>query len=173
MYCRAEGPIPWDAAQLKERIDRLKANGITLGNLMISGFNNAIYARPGRDEEIEKVIQSIRVAGKVGLPVVEYNWYAHRASEGYYEETGRGGSGVTSFDYDRVKDLPPLPEQGCPHGRGDVGQHHLLSESGHPGGGAGGRPAGAAPQRSAGAAQPRLGPDHGHARRAGSGSSKS
>src|SRR3984885_562851 len=95
------GPkIPWDEAQLKAMMDKFKAGGLTLGNLMIAGFPNAIYGRPGRDEEIEKVIQSIRVAGRVGLPVVEYNWYAHRAMEGYYEETGRAGSGLTSFDYD-------------------------------------------------------------------------
>jgi len=30
---------------------------------------------------------------------VEYNWYAHRAMEGYFEETGRAGSGYTGFDY--------------------------------------------------------------------------
>ena len=58
---------------------------------MIAGFNNAIYARSSRDEDIEKVIASIRAAGKAGLPVVEYNWYAHRAMEGYFEETGRAG----------------------------------------------------------------------------------
>jgi hypothetical protein len=40
---------------------------------MIAGFNNAIYARSGRDEDIEKVIASIHAAGKAGLPVVEYN----------------------------------------------------------------------------------------------------
>ena len=57
---------------------------------------NAIYARPGRDEEIEKVRQSIRAAGQAGLPVVEYNFYAHRAMEGYYEETGRAGAGYTA-----------------------------------------------------------------------------
>ena len=108
------GPrIPWDESRLKELMDKLKAGGLTLGNLMISGFPNAIYGRPGRDEEIEKVIQSIRVAGKIGLPVVEYNWYAHRAMEGYYEETGRAGAGLTAFDYDRMKDLPPLPEEGA------------------------------------------------------------
>ena len=91
---------------------------------MITGFNNAIYARPGRDEEIEKVIASIQAAGKAGLPVVEYNWYAHRAMEGYFEETGRGGVGLTSFDDERevdlngtktrFKDLLPLPAEG-PH----------------------------------------------------------
>ena len=124
-------PIPWEEARLKEMMDRLKANGVTLGNLMIGGFNDAIYNRPGKDQAIEKVIQSIRTAGKVGLPVVEYNWYAHRAMEGYFEETGRAGVGLTGFDYEllqtaaqqyqtrpdekgmKFKDLPALPEEGA------------------------------------------------------------
>jgi len=80
---------------------------------MIGGFRNSIYGLPGRDEEIEKVRQSIRAAGKVGLPVVEYNFYAHRAIEGYYEEDGRGGAGLTAFDADKVKDLPPLEKEGA------------------------------------------------------------
>jgi mannonate dehydratase len=107
------GAIPWDEARLKGMMDRLKANGLTLANLMIAGFPNAIYNRPDKDADIEKVIQSVRAAGKVGLPVVEYNWYAHRAMEGYFEETGRAGAGWTGFDYERMKDLPPLPEEGA------------------------------------------------------------
>lgn len=109
------GPrIPWDEAQLRQTMDRWKAHGITVANLMISGFPNAIYNRPGKDEDIDKVIQSIRAAGRAGLPVVEYNWYAHRAMEGYFEETGRAGAGWTGFDYARMKDLPPLENEG-PH----------------------------------------------------------
>ena len=108
------GPrIPWEEARLKEMMDRLQANGLTLANLMISGFPNAIYNRPGRDADIEKVIQSVQAAGRVGLPVVEYNWYAHRAMEGYFEETGRAGAGWTGFDYERMKGLPPLDEEGA------------------------------------------------------------
>ncbi len=107
------GRIPWEEGRLKDTMDRLKSNGLTLGNLMIAGFPNAIYNRPGRDADIENVIQSIRAAGRVGLPVVEYNWYAHRAMEGYFEETGRAGAGWTGFDYARMKDLPPLPEEGA------------------------------------------------------------
>jgi mannonate dehydratase len=108
------GPrIPWSEAQLKELMDRATKNGLTLANLMISGFPNAIYARPDRDQDIDKVIQSIRAAGRAGLPVVEYNWYAHRAMEGYFEETGRAGAGWTGFDYERMKDLPALPEEGA------------------------------------------------------------
>src|SRR5271157_370218 len=125
------GPIPWEEARLKEQMDRLKGYGINLGNLMIGGFNSAIYNRPGRDQEIEKVIASIQAAGKVGLPVVEYNWYAHRAMEGYFEEPGRAGAGWTGFDYEleqtaaqqyqtrpeekgmKFKDLPALPNEGA------------------------------------------------------------
>src|SRR5207247_636262 len=106
-------PIPWEENRLKEMMDRLKNNSLTLANLMIAGFPNAIYNRPGKDADIEKVIQSIRAAGTVGLPVVEYNGYAHRAMEGYFEETGRAGAGWTGFDYDRMKDLPPLAEEGA------------------------------------------------------------
>ena len=107
------GPIPWQEARLRELSERLRGYGLTLGNVMISGFPNTIYGRPGRDEEIAKVIASIRAAGKVGLPVIEYNFYAHRLTEGYYEEAGRAGAGLTAFDYDRVKDLPPLEHEGA------------------------------------------------------------
>jgi mannonate dehydratase len=106
-------PIPWQESDLRALMDKLKAGGLTLGNLMISGFPKTLYRRAGRDEEIEKVRQSIRAAGKVGLPVIEYNFYAHRLVEGYYAETGRGGAGLTSFDYGGVRDLPPLPEEGA------------------------------------------------------------
>ncbi len=52
-------PIPWSVNQLQPWIDKFKAGGVTLGNLMIGGFPNTIYGRPGRDEEIEKVRQTI------------------------------------------------------------------------------------------------------------------
>jgi len=113
-YVLGGGPrIPWQEADLCARIERLKTGGLTLYNLMIGGFPNTIYGRPGRDEEIDKVTQSIRAAGKAGLPVIEYNFYAHRAMEGYYEEAGRAGAGYTAFDYDRMKDLPPLQQEGA------------------------------------------------------------
>jgi mannonate dehydratase len=109
-----EGPrIPWEESQIRALMDRLKSGGLTLGNLMIAGFPKTIYGKPGRDEEIQQVQQSIRAAGAAGLPVVEYNFYAHRLVEGYYRETGRAGAGLTAFDYERVKNLPPLPAEGA------------------------------------------------------------
>jgi mannonate dehydratase len=108
------GPrTPWTVSDLQPKMDKLKTAGVSLGNLMIGGNRETLYGRPGRDEEIDKIRQSIQVAGQVGLPVVEYNFYAHRAMEGYYEETGRGGAGLTGADYERAKGLPPLPNEGA------------------------------------------------------------
>ncbi|MFL6353728.1 MAG: mannonate dehydratase [Bryobacteraceae bacterium] len=113
-YVLTGGPrIPWNEAELRSFKSKLESGGLTLGNMMIAGFPNTIFGKAGRDEEIENIRNSIRAAGKVGLPVVEYNFYAHRAIEGYYEEVGRAGAGLTAFDYERVKGLPPLTEEGA------------------------------------------------------------
>jgi len=108
------GPaLPWSVSQLQPLVDKLKGAGIALGNLMIGGFPNALFGRTGRDEEIEQIRQSIQAAGQVGIPVVEYNFYAHRAMEGYYEEVGRGGAGLTGVDDDRMTGLQLLPDEGA------------------------------------------------------------
>jgi mannonate dehydratase len=129
------GGVPWTEQSLNGVMERWKAAGITVGNLMIGLTPDILYGKPGskRDEDIEKIQQSIMAAGKVGLPVIEYNFYAHRAMEGYFEEidTARGNSGWTGFDYELVqtaaqqyqtrpeekgmkfKDLPPLPHEGA------------------------------------------------------------
>src|SRR5665213_1326505 len=93
--------------------DRAKEGGLTIGNIMIGVPYSVIAARDGRDDVIAKVKESIVVAGKCGLPVMEYNWYAHRITEGYYEVPGRGGASYTGFDYAKVKDLPPLGQEGA------------------------------------------------------------
>jgi len=106
------GPIPWKESTLRKTVDRFKAEGLTINNMMISGFINTILGRNGRDDEIGKVKKSLLAAGAVGLPVVEYNFYVDRLVEGYYEMSGRSGSGITCFDCDRVKNLPAKPEIG-------------------------------------------------------------
>ena len=105
-------PMPWKTETLQPTVDKLKAAGINLGNMMIGGFSKTLYGQPGRDEEIENFKASVRAAGSVGVPVVEYNFYAHRAIEGYYEQDGRGGAGLTAFNEERIKDLPPLANEG-------------------------------------------------------------
>jgi mannonate dehydratase len=124
--------LPWTESGLRTIIDRFKAEGLTVFNMMLPVISKTIYNREGRDEEIKKVQDSLRAAGAAGIPIVEYNFYAHRLTEGYYPERGRGGIGNLGFDYYRKdsvwqypdaraayetntapKDLAPLPGIGA------------------------------------------------------------
>jgi mannonate dehydratase len=107
------GPqIPWTEKSLGEAMEKFRAEGLTVINMMIGGFDNVIFGRDGRDEEIRKVQDSLTAAGAVGLPVVEYNFYAHRFIDGYYDTTARGGAGTLSMDYERGRNLPPAEGEG-------------------------------------------------------------
>jgi mannonate dehydratase len=107
------GPqIPWTKNSLLESMDQFKQEGLTVINMMIGGFDNTIYGREGRDEEIRKIQDSLKAAGEAGLLIVEYNFYAHRFVDGYYDTTARGGAGTLSMDYERAKNLPPAPGEG-------------------------------------------------------------
>jgi mannonate dehydratase len=107
------GRLPWQEENLRASIQRAKDAGLTWYNMMIGVPANVLYGRAGRDADIEKLIASVQAAGKAGLPVIEYNFYAHRAMEGYFEETGRAGTGITGFDYEKMKGLPPLENEGA------------------------------------------------------------
>jgi mannonate dehydratase len=94
-------PLPWTESGLHSIMDRFQAEGLTVINMMLPTLTSSIYRRQDRDEEIRKVQDSLRAAGAAGLPIVEYNFYAHRLTEGYYNVPGRGGSGYLGYDYNR------------------------------------------------------------------------
>lgn len=94
------GPTPWTVENVKRAVETAKEHGLVAYNSMIGIPNSITYGREQRTKDMEIVLSSIDAAGKGGLTVVEYNWYAHRAIEGYYETVGRTGSGYTGFDYD-------------------------------------------------------------------------
>ena len=110
---------PWKEAELRQMQQRATSFGLKIGNLMLHDFRDAILGRPGAADDIEKVCESIRVAGKVGIPIVEYNWYALRAMGGYYELSGRGDTVLAAHDYDRSRNLPALPDIGT-HSAADL-----------------------------------------------------
>ena len=69
------GPhIPWTKKKLKSIIDAYGKEGLNVINMMIGGFPNVIYGKNERHEEIKLIKQSIIAAGKVALPIVEYNY---------------------------------------------------------------------------------------------------
>jgi len=120
---------PWGMDYLQPRVDALKKHDMHIGIMMIRwsykggvdpNMNLIVRGQPGRDQEIGKIKQTIVNMGKLGIPVLEWNFYNHRATDGYKEAPGRGDSGMTEFKYDRMKDLPALPADGAPQNYEDT-----------------------------------------------------
>ena len=108
-------PDPWDRDELLRIRERIESFGLapTVAGLPLSG--NILLGREGRDQDLEKVIACVEIAGEVELEVLTYNFAALRASEGYAARFGggRGGSDLRDFDNDRIAELPPLESVGC------------------------------------------------------------
>lgn len=94
------GGMPWTEENIRAAINAAKEAGLVAYNSMINVPNSVIYGKDTRGKDMEPFIASIEAAGKAGLPVMEYNFYAHRAIEGYYETVGRAGAGYTGFDHE-------------------------------------------------------------------------
>ncbi len=94
------GGFPWTEENVRHAVQTAKQAGLVAYNSMIPVSSNILYGKPARAKDMEMFLASIEAAGKGGLPVAEYNFYAHRAIEGYYEMVGRANAGYTGFDYE-------------------------------------------------------------------------
>jgi mannonate dehydratase len=90
----------WTEESIRSAIRIARDAGLVAYNAMINLPASVIYGKVSRVKDMEPFIASIEAAGKAGLPVMEYNFFAHRAIEGYYETVGRAGAGYTGFDYE-------------------------------------------------------------------------
>jgi mannonate dehydratase len=110
------GPMgkPWDEAEVQRVIERVSNYGFSIEGARLGLSGNIVMGRDGREADAEISRHNIELAGKLGLGVLNYNFTALRASEGYgaLPGEGRGGATLRDFDYDRIKDLPPLESVG-------------------------------------------------------------
>jgi mannonate dehydratase len=108
----------WSAADVRRIQQSCTEAGLTLESMMlpIGSYRQAQLGRPGRDQEIENTIRTIRAAGEAGLPLMEWRFWPDFYWDqrvGYYTREGRGKARVRGFDYSRIKDAPPLEEVGA------------------------------------------------------------
>jgi mannonate dehydratase len=101
--------LPWEEGALRLLKQRYDDAGLELVGIEDSPpLDHARLGLPGRDEEIEHFCTLLRAMGKLGIPMLCYNWMAVipwlRTSVAL---RGRGGALVTGFDHAVIKDLPP------------------------------------------------------------------
>lgn len=112
------GPQPgqllgrWDKVELTRVKERVEAFGLHPGMLHLGNPTRVYLGHSEAEQEIENAKANIRLAGELGIPVVEYNAYGLRASEGYARVEAPNGMGLRDFDSERVRDLPPLDNVG-------------------------------------------------------------
>ena len=67
---------------------------------------------PARDRAIENICQMIRNCGRAGIPLVKYNLTFIGVVRNPERTPGRGGAGLSAFDYATAKQEPPLTVAG-------------------------------------------------------------
>jgi mannonate dehydratase len=89
---------------------RIESHGMTMtalgGNENWHWQYKIMLGLPGRDEQIENCIRTLRNAGAVGIPLYVYNFHAMRFYRTSDHAPVRGGARSTSFDSELVRGAP-------------------------------------------------------------------
>lgn len=108
----------WRADALKRHRERVESFGLQLAAMHLplsSGgiereiWPNIMLGAPGRDRDIEQVCQCIEAAAEAGIPTLLYNLAILPVVRTSYRTPGRGGVTYSHFDYEELKNDPPLP----------------------------------------------------------------
>jgi mannonate dehydratase len=114
------GPGYWEYVDLLRMKRRIEAQGLQLvaiENVPLKFWDQVLMGAPGRDEQIANYCKLVRNVGEAGIPILGYHfspviddlvnvWGHWRVGK---SGGGRGGAGLTSFDYDLVKHCEDAP----------------------------------------------------------------
>ncbi|HEX4657555.1 MAG TPA: mannonate dehydratase [Streptosporangiaceae bacterium] len=104
------GERRWEASDLIALRERVESYGLRLEaieNLPNSFYTSAMFGLPGRDEEIENVIATVRNLGRAGIAILGFHWMPTSVWRTAVAPEGRGGAVVSAFDLE----LARSPEQ--------------------------------------------------------------
>ncbi len=97
-----------DLKGLRERVEEAGLRLSVIGGLPEELTYKIKLGLPGRDEQIDNWCKTIQNLGEAGIPTLVYffslrSWYGNYGLRTDRATPGRGGSKLTSFDYDDVK----------------------------------------------------------------------
>lgn len=108
---RSRSDLPWDYTPLALYKEMVAEAGFELAVIEDNPPMDAIrLGGPGREEELEHFCTLLRNMGRLGIPVLCYNWMPVL---GWIRTSvalrGRGGAAVAGFDQRLLEDAPPAP----------------------------------------------------------------
>jgi mannonate dehydratase len=109
-----KGQRPWDRPAIEELQRTYAEQGFTLAAIEDTApLDKARLGLPGRDEQIQHVIDQVEAMAACGVPVLCYNWMALSS----WARTDiavplRGGAIATGYDDAVARALPPLCADG-------------------------------------------------------------
>ncbi|ACQ81961.1 Mannonate dehydratase [Beutenbergia cavernae DSM 12333] len=108
----AVGEEPWTEASLRADMELFATHGFTVAAIEDTAPMDAVrLGLPGRDEQIEHILTQVRAMGRLGIPVLCYNWMAFSSwARTRSAVPTRGGALVTGFRLSDTADLPPLTD---------------------------------------------------------------
>ena len=112
----ARGDIrPWSEASLARDIEGFRKGGFAVVGLEDTPpLDLARLGRAGRDEQIEEMIAQIRAMGRLGIPLLCYNWMALTSwARTAVAIPSRGGALVTGYREQDATNLPPVDSGGA------------------------------------------------------------
>lgn len=107
-------PEPWGFQALEQDVRLFAEHGFDVVAVEDTApMDRTRLGLPGRDEEIDRVITQVRAMGRLGIPVLCYNWMAYSSwARTEIAIPTRGGALVTGFSLQQAEELGGLVEPG-------------------------------------------------------------
>ena len=93
----------WEYDALKALCTKIESYGLKLTmveNVPLIFYDKVIFGMPGRDEQIENYITTIRNLASLGVEIFGHHFSPSFVWRSSYDTEGRGGTKVSSFDED-------------------------------------------------------------------------
>ena len=98
---------------LKEYAARFELNVEMIENVPIRFYDKILLNLPGRDEQIENYIRTIRNMGKVGIPILGHHFCPTWAWRTSITQPTRGGATVSAWDASVADKRPNAAKQSA------------------------------------------------------------
>jgi mannonate dehydratase len=103
---------PWTLEEIEEVKARVEAAGLTLHaieNLDPGHWHDVLLDGPRRDDQLEQVLDTIRLLGQAGVPCLGYNFSLAGVWGHHTGASARGGAESIAFDADSIGPQPEIP----------------------------------------------------------------